>query len=89
MSINGQICDDSPKKVDDTRLGVFGWMKRINLIIGTVMSLEKDMGIKIDTCVIKEGMSQLNSILSWTFRISKGKCSTTIFGLVEHGGAVL
>ena len=79
MSINGQICDDSPKKVDDTRLGVFGWMKRINLIIGTVMSLEKDMGIKTGTCVIKEGVSQLDSILSWIFQISKGKCSSMIF----------
>ena len=49
---------------------MFDWMKmtsmmvEISLIIGTNMKLEKDIGIEADTSVVREGMSQLNSILS-------------------------
>ena len=48
MSIIGHIGDDSSKKRESTELGVFSWMKRIDmmvetsLMIGISMSLEKD-----------------------------------------------
>ena len=48
MSIIGHIGDDSSKKRESNELGVFSWMKRIDmmvetsLVIGISMSLEKD-----------------------------------------------
>ena len=39
-------------------------MVEINLMIGIGMSLKKYMGIEIDTSIMKEGMSQLDSILN-------------------------
>ena len=53
-------------------------MVKIDLKIGTSMNIENDMGIKIDTSIVRKGMSQLDSILSWTSQILKGKHSPTI-----------
>ena len=57
-----------------------------DLMIGISISLKEDIGIGIVISTMREGMSQLDSILSWTSRISRGKLFP---GLVEHSGVNL
>ena len=64
-------------------------MVEIGMMIGINMSLEKDIGIKIDTSAIREGMSLLDSILSWTSQIWKENTAQRFPRLVEYSGANL
>ena len=78
MIISEQSYDDNPKREGSTKIKVFSWMMRIDLMVEISLMVEVDM-IKTSISIMKGGMNQPDSILYCTSQILKGEYSPAIF----------